>query len=116
MDRILKKRAVPFNPDAEPYTKRKLLSDLLCSDLGKDARRMRPGPIHIDWAQDCTFSTKGIPQARLAMYAQKERGPVENEPARVLSPDAINIASISESDLDVAHDPVINPAISILSR
>jgi hypothetical protein len=26
------KRDIPFRPDAEPYTKRKLLSDLLCSD------------------------------------------------------------------------------------
>jgi hypothetical protein len=116
MDHILKKRAVPFNPNAEPYTKRKLLSDLLCSDLGKDARRMRPGPIHIDWAQDCTFSAKGIPPERLNMYAQIQQWPVEIKPARVASPEAINMASISKGILGVARDPVISPAISILSR
>jgi hypothetical protein len=116
MDRILDKRAIPFNPDAEPYTKRRLLSDLLCSDLGKDARRMRPGPIYIDWAQECTFANRGIPPARLDRYAQIERWPVENEAAQMSSPEAINIASVSESILDVAQNPVISPTISILSR
>jgi hypothetical protein len=29
MDLILNKRDIPFRPDAEPYTKRKLLSDML---------------------------------------------------------------------------------------
>jgi hypothetical protein len=96
--------------------KRKLLSDLLCSDLGKDARRMRPGPIHIDWAQDCTFSAKGIPPERLNMYAQIQQWSVEIKPARVASPEAINMASISKGILGVARDPVISPAISILSR
>lgn len=116
MDSILKKRAVPFNPDAEPYTKRKLISDLLCSDLGKDARRMRPGPIHIDWAKDCTFSAKRIPQSRLDRYAQEMQEPAEKEPATISSPGAINIASISENIFGVSLTPEINPAISILSR
>ena len=116
MDLILTKRAIPFNPDAEPYTKRRLLSDLLCSDLGKDARRMRPGPIYIDWAQDCLFSAKGIPPARLDRYAQAERQPVEKKLAAVSSPETINIASISESIFGVSLDPVASPATSILSR
>ncbi|MCB2146669.1 MAG: putative glycoside hydrolase [Deltaproteobacteria bacterium] len=116
MDRILEKRGIPFNADAEPYTKRKLLSDLLCSDLGKDARRMRPGPIHIDWARDCTFSATGIPQVRLDRYAQKQQYPIENGLTRDSSPEAINIASVSESIFGVEIHPVINPAFSILSR
>jgi hypothetical protein len=116
MDHILKKRAVPFNPNGEPYTKRKLLSDLLCSDLGKDARRMRPGPIHIDWAKDCTFSAKGIPPERLNMYTQIQRWPVETKPAHVSSPEAINVASISGGILSGARDPVTGPAVSTLSR
>ena len=108
MDRILTKRAIRFNPDAEPYTKRRLLSELLCSDLGKDARRMRPGPIHIDWARDCTFSAEGIPPARLDKYAQAERWPDGKKLAGVSSPEPINIASISESIFGVSLDPVIH--------
>ena len=113
MDLILTKRAIPFNPDAEPYTKRRLLSDLLCSDLGKDARRMRPGPIHIDWAQDCTFSAEGIPPARLDRYAQAERWPDEKKLAGISSSEAINIASISESIFGVSLNPVIHPTPSL---
>jgi hypothetical protein len=108
MDQILTKRDIRFNPDAEPYTKRRLLSNLLCSDLDKDARRMRPGPIHIDWAQDCTFSVNGIPPARLERYAQAERWPVEKDLARVSPAEAINIASISENIFGVSltgHPP-----------
>jgi hypothetical protein len=116
MDSILKKRAIPFNPDAEPYVKRKLLSELLCRDLSKDARRMRPGPIHIDWAKDCTFSTKEIPQARLDMYTQVKRGPVEAKPVRVSLSDNATIAFISERIFGIERIPVINPTISIFSR
>ncbi|MBC2742023.1 MAG: hypothetical protein HGJ93_02975 [Desulfosarcina sp.] len=116
IDHILKRREIPSNPDAEPYTKRKLLSDLLCSDLGKDARRMRPEPIYIDWAQDCMFSTKGIPQPRLDLYAQVARQAVDGGSASVTSFEAINIASISESIFGVANNPAINATVSILSR
>ena len=116
MDLILAKRAIPFNPDAEPYTKRRLLSELLCSDLGKDARRMRPGPIHIDWVQDCTFSAKGIPPARLDKYAQAERRPDEKKLAGVSSPEPINIASISESIFGVSLNPVIRATTSLSSQ
>jgi hypothetical protein len=116
VDRILRKRGVPFNPDAEPYTKLRHLSDLLCGDLKKDARRMRPGPIYIDWAQDCTFCAEEIPPARLDLYARIEHWPVGNEPARSSLKEAINIASISEGIRDVAFDPVIIPTIQIPSR
>ncbi len=116
MDQILKKRALPSNPDAEPYTKRKLLSDLLCSDLEKDARRMRPEPIYIDWAENCTFTTKGIPQPRLDTYAQVARQAVGGESASATSFEAINIASISESIFGVTINPVIGPTVSILSQ
>ncbi len=116
MDLILAKRAIPFNPDAEPYTKRRLLSELLCSDLGKDARRMRPGPIHIDWVQDCTFSAKGIPTARLDKYAQAERRPDEKKLAGVSSPEPINIATISESIFGVSLNPVIRATTSLSSQ
>ncbi|WP_372681645.1 putative glycoside hydrolase [Desulfosarcina sp.] len=115
MDRILTKRAIRFNRDAEPYTKRRFLSELLCNDLGKDARRMRPGPIHIDWAQDCTFSATGIPPARLDKYAQAERWPDEKKLAGMSSSEPINIASISESIFGVSFDPVIHPAASLFS-
>ncbi len=116
MDRILTKRAIPFNPDAEPYTKRRLLSDLLCSDLGKDAHRMRPGPIHIDWAQDCTFSAEGIPPARLDRYAQAERMVDQKKLAGVSSSEAINVASISESIFGISLPPIIRPTTSRFSQ
>ena len=116
MDQILKRREIPSNPDAEPYTKRKLLSDLLCSDLGKDARRMRPKPIYIDWAQDCTFSTTRIPQPRLDMYVQVARQAVDGQSASITSFESINIASISESIFGVAIYPIIKPSVSILSQ
>jgi hypothetical protein len=113
IDHILTKRAIRFNPDAEPYTKRRLLGELLCSDLGKDARRMRPGPIHIDWAQDCTFSATGIPPARLDKYAQAERRPDEKKLAGVSSSEPINIASISESRFGVSLEPAFHPTTSL---
>jgi hypothetical protein len=116
MDRILTKRAIPFNPDAEPYTKRRLLSDLLCSDLGKDAHRMRPGLIHIDWAQDCTFSAEGIPPARLDRYAQAERRADQKKLAGVSSSEAINVASISESIFGISLPPIIRPTTSRFSQ
>jgi hypothetical protein len=116
MDRILTKRSIPFNPDAEPYTKRRLLSNLLCSDLRKDARRMRPGPIHIDWAQDCTFSTEAIPPARLDRYAQAERLVDEKKLSGALSSETINIASISESIFGISLKPAIDPATSLRTQ
>ena len=97
MDHILRKREIPFRPDAEPYTKRKLLSDLLCGDLGKDARRMRPEPIYIDWANECMFSTTGIPQPRLDVYAQVARRPVADETAGMATQETLKLASISEN-------------------
>lgn len=116
MDHILNKREIPFNPDAEPYTKRKLLSDLLCSDLGKDARRMRPELIYIDWARDCRFSTVGIPQLRLDVYAQVARQADDRKFTSAAAFEPINIASISESIFGITLKPVVNPTVSILSH
>jgi hypothetical protein len=117
IDHILKQREIPFRVDAEPYTKRKLLSDLLCSDVGKDPRRMRPEPIYIDWAKDCTFSTTGIPQSRLDVYAQIARYAGDRESARISAPfESINMASISETIFGVAVKPGTHPSVSILSR
>ncbi len=116
IDHILKKRDIPFNPDAEPYIKRKLLSDLLCSDLEKDAHRMQPEPIYIDWAQDCTFITKRIPKPRLDQYARSAQQTVDGEFSRVSTFEAMKIASISESVFGVAILPTIHPPVSLLSR
>lgn len=104
MDHILKERSVSFKPDAEPYTKRNLLSELLCSDLGKDARRMRPEPIYVDWTRNCTFSTKGIPQFRLDIYAAVSRQAIGEEIAAAVSEDIISLASISEHVFGVAFN------------
>jgi hypothetical protein len=116
MDHILEKREIPSRPDAEPYTKRKRLSDLLCSDLGKDARRMHPEPIYIDWLKDCIFSTKGIPQRRLEVYAQAARQAVVEETASIASDQGLTMASIFEITVDVAFQPSTGAAVSILSR
>lgn len=116
MDHILKARAIPCKVDAEPCTKRKLLSDLLCSDLGKDARRMRPQPIYIDWAQDCMFSTQGIPQLRLDVYVQAAQQVPPNKTARIEPPEPINVASISESKFGVVIHPAVLPPLSIFPQ
>ncbi|MFO7715745.1 putative glycoside hydrolase [Desulfosarcina sp.] len=116
MDHILKIRSIPFNPDAEPYTKRKLLSDLLCSDIGKDARRMRPEPIYIDWARDCTFSTEAIPQHRLDLYAETARQIVVGDAGVVTKPDPMTMAAIAESLFGTTRDPAINADVYLLSR
>jgi hypothetical protein len=45
-------------------TKKMLIADLLCKDLDIDSRRLRPGPIYIDWDKACFF-TQSIPHERL---------------------------------------------------
>jgi hypothetical protein len=116
VDHILRTRMVSFNPDGEPYSKRMLLSNLLCSDVGKDARKMRPEPIYIDWAQECRFSTKEIPKPRLALYARATRQSVAQASASHSGLDTVSIAAISESIVDAGMNPIVNPAVSILSR
>jgi hypothetical protein len=118
MDHILEKRNIPIRSDAEPYTKRKLLSDLMCSDLEKDARRMRPEPIYIDWVQNCIFSTNGIPQPRLDVYAQVARQPepVVQETASTVSRQDLTMASISENTFGVALQPEAGTTMTMLSR
>lgn len=117
MDHILEEREIPFRLDAEPYTKRKLLSDLLCSDLGKDPRRMQPGPIYIDWAQDCTFATTGIPPSRLDVYTQIPHQTEARKTARVaVNVEPVNMASIAETIFRVAVNPDTQPSDFILSR
>ncbi|BBO67090.1 hypothetical protein DSCA_10200 [Desulfosarcina alkanivorans] len=103
MDHILKKREIPFRPDADPYVKRRLVSDLLCADLGKDARRMRPEPIYIDWANDCLFSTSGIPQPRLDVYAQVARQPVLDDTAGMTPQEALELASAADTIFGAAE-------------
>lgn len=114
MDHILRERAIPFNPDCEPYIKRKLLGDLLCNDLETDARRMRPEPIYIDWSQNCVFASKGIPQSRLDAYATLSRHPIDQDIAIASSSEAINIASISESIFGITVPYDFNqPSLSV---
>jgi len=116
MDHILATRGVPFKADAEPYTKRKLLSDLLCNDLGKSPRRMRPQPIYIDWAQDCTFSTRGIPKTRLDTFSRAGRPEETKKTARLESSDTLNLASLSEGSAAVVIAPFSQAQEPIFSR
>jgi len=116
MDHILSTRGISFTANAEPYTKRKLLSDLLCSDIGKNPRRMRPQPIYIDWAQDCTFSTRGIPKKRLDRFSQAGRHMAVDDTARVASSAALNLAAISDGSLGAGFVPFRQTQEAIFPR
>jgi hypothetical protein len=116
MDQILKSRGIAFKPDAEPYTKRKLLSDMLCSDLGISARRMRPEPIYIDWGGDCIFTTKSIPQARLEMYAQATRQALDKNTAKASSPGRMDVAAIAKNLIATDSRLASDHPVSMLSR
>lgn len=116
MDHILQSRGIAFKINANPHTKCKLISDLLCSDLGKNARRMRPQPIYIDWSQDCTFSTRNIPRSRLDLFASGGREETQQDSAEIESSEAINVASISESIFGVVVEPVVIQPALVYSR
>ncbi len=114
VDHILASRSVRFNRNAEPYAKRKLLSDLLLADLGKDARRMRPEPIYIDWLANCRFSTQGIPKARLDKYARANQRLSEKARDFAETAEIINVASISENIFGISMNPAVTfPVTSI---
>ena len=116
MDQILQTRQIPFRIDAEPYTKRKLLSELLCSDLGKDSRRMQPEPIYIDWSRDCRFSNRDIPRHRLENFAQISAQAPEIGFKRADAVGSIQVAAITDADFKLVNDPVVIPPISIRPR
>jgi hypothetical protein len=67
MDRILTARKIPFSRFTPKYKKKSHLVALLCADLQIDPRALRPGPIYIDWQNDCKF-TPDIPKDRLSNY------------------------------------------------
>ncbi len=67
MDRILAARQIPFSRFTPKYKKKSHLVALLCADLQIDPRVLRPGPIYIDWQNDCKF-TPNIPEDRLSNY------------------------------------------------
>jgi hypothetical protein len=116
MDHILKKRDIPFRPDAEPYTKRKLLSDMLVQRHRKRCPPDATGTHLYRLGKDCIFSTKGIPQPRLDVYAQVARQAVIEKTASHTPRETLNIASISETIFGVAIDPAIEPEVIIHSQ
>jgi hypothetical protein len=67
MDRILAARKIPFSRFTPKYRKKSQLVALLCADMQIDPRVLRPGPIYIDWQNDCKF-TPDIPPDRLSSY------------------------------------------------
>ena len=67
IDRILTSRDIPFSPMTGKYKKKLYLANLLCRDIQKDARVLRPTPIYVDWRHDCIF-TQIIPSERLGNY------------------------------------------------
>jgi hypothetical protein len=67
MDQILTARDVPFSRLTGKYKKKLCLADLLSQDLEINPRGLRPGPIYVDWQNDCRF-TQDIPRERLIKY------------------------------------------------
>ncbi|NNG00707.1 MAG: hypothetical protein HKM93_15080 [Desulfobacteraceae bacterium] len=67
MDHIMNRRSMPFGKMTPKHVKTANLSTLMLKDLGMDARRMRPGPIYLDWENDCRFS-RTVPNQRLDYY------------------------------------------------
>ena len=116
VDHILEKRSIQFNPNAEPYTKRKLLVDLLCHDLDNNAREMRPEPIYINWDENCIFSTRDIPDSRLARYAAASQHDNQQDIAAIDVKEAINMASISEATFGVTVSPEPMQPFIVFSR
>ena len=116
VDHILERRSIQFNTNAEPYTKRKLLADLLCHDLDKNAREMRPEPIYINWDQDCIFLARDIPSSRLARYAAASQQENHPDVAALAAKDAIKMASISETTFGVIVSPELMQPFTVFSR
>jgi hypothetical protein len=116
MDQILRKRGVAFHADAEPCTKRSLLSNLLCSDLDRDARRLQPEPIYVDWIGNCVFTAKGIPQRRLDMYAQAARQALDKNTAEAGSSGRMDVASIAKNLIATGSRSASDHRDSTLSR
>lgn len=73
MDQILTGRNIRFSKMTGKYTKQILLSELLCKDLGLPAGKLRPRPIHIDWDDNCRFTTRAIPLGRIYDYAKASK-------------------------------------------
>lgn len=101
MDHILKERSISSNVSLTPYAKRKLLIDLLCADIGRDARRIRPEPIYIEWGGTCTFSTHDIPLHRLNEYTAAMNNNSQQDLAVLTASEPISIASVSKTTLGI---------------
>lgn len=103
MDHILAKRMVGFDADADPYVKRKKLVDLMCTDIDKDPRRMRPDrPIYVDWSGDCVFTISEIPRQRLDAFAQAGRDREHRESASNAGTTRLDVAAVAPSLLPEA--------------
>jgi hypothetical protein len=113
MDRILETRQIPFRIDSEPYTKCRLLSELLCRDLEKDSRRMRPEPIYIDWSRECRFSAQDIPQHRLDTFAQVSGQPSEFVSIRDDAGGSIQVAAATDANFKVVDDVVLIQPVAV---
>jgi hypothetical protein len=112
IDHVLAHRTAEFSVNAEPSWKRKRLVDLLCADIGKDPRRMRPGkPIYIDWSGDCYFTTQAIPALRLDLYARVGRQPSEKNAAAIGSTAHFDMAAVAEGLADESINCTAAPVI-----
>jgi len=79
VDHILKQRGISFGLLTGKYAKTLRLAHLLCQDLVIDPRKLRPGPILINWDSDCRFTRK-IPEMHLAAYQKATRKVFERAP------------------------------------
>ncbi len=102
MDQILSKRHIRFSRTTGKYTKQAILSELLCKDLDLPAKKLQPKPIHIDWDDNCRFTTRAIPLGRKSDYVKASK--------QKMTASAPLLAEVSAKDVAAALSPnIIRP-------
>lgn len=78
LDRVLACRRVAFGPLTRRLAKAERVAALLSEDLGVSPRRMRPGPVFLDWEGGCGFSAR-LPAAAHEAYRTASARPGEGQ-------------------------------------
>ncbi|MFP4580224.1 MAG: putative glycoside hydrolase [Candidatus Sumerlaeia bacterium] len=69
LDAILEKRNGKVSKNASPNTKAATVVKIMCRDIKREANRMRPMPIFLDWSDGCRFTAD--PSQKQLMAYQK---------------------------------------------